>query len=512
MNEPPRTARPKPLRVGAHEIPGRILDLLQQAIIVTDLDGIVSFMNPFAQSLYGWSAIEAVGRNVIDVTVPDLSRDQAIEIMSALRAGRSWTGEFRVKRRDGTPFLAAVTDTPICDPQGRPYAIIGVSSDVTERKRAEDALHASQARFRALADEAPVGIFEMNREGRTIYLNRVGHAILDVPEGAALGAGWRESIHPEDRERVMREWNAAIGGNKVFATEYRLRRANGRSIRVQGYARALRDRSGRVDGYMGVIIDITEKRDLQAQLVVASRLAAIGTLVAGVAREIDTPLAGSLSDQGAALEVAHTARKRLQGPAPLDRDTELQVIESLMGALQHAQQGGQRIGRMVKELSMLAGSSPGRIRVRMFDIVNQGLHWLPAEVAQGTSIQIENVGTQEIRASAGQLEQVVVNLVCNAAKATSSESRGAVVVRIGPGTPGTVRLEVIDRGVGIEPANLARIFEPFFTTRDVGAGVGLGLAVSHAIVTSHGGTLTVESMLGKGSTFRVELPSAVPEA
>jgi signal transduction histidine kinase len=309
----------------------------------------------------------------------------------------------------------------------------------------------------------------------------------------------------------MREWNAAIGGDKVFATEYRLRRANARSIRVQGYARALRGRSGRVEGYMGVIVDITEKRDLQAQLVVASRLAAIGTLVAGVAREIDAPLSGSLSDQGAALEVARAARKRLQGPAPLDRDMELQVIETLIGALQHSQQGGQRIGHIVKELSMLAGSAPGRIRVRMFDVVNQGLHWLPADVAQGTAIQIENVGTQEIRASAGQIEQVVVNLICNAAKATSTGTRGTVVVRIGPGAPGTVRLEVIDRGVGIEPANLARIFEPFFTTRDVGAGVGLGLAVSHAIVTSHGGTLTVESAVGKGSTFRVELPAALLE-
>ena len=359
MIGPLRPAPPTAPRAGAYEIPGRILDLLQQAVIVTDLDGIVSFMNPFAQRLYGWSAIEAVGRNVVDVTVPDISRDQAVEIMSALRAGHSWTGEFQVKRRDGTPFLAAVTDTPICDQQGRPYAIIGVSSNVTERKRAEDSLYASQARFRALADEAPVGIFEMDREGRTTYLNRMGYAILDMSVGAPLGAGWRESIHPEDRERVMREWHAAIGSDRVFATEYRLRRANARSTRIQGYARALRDRSGRVEGYMGVVIDITEKRDLQAQLVVASRLAAVGTLVGGVAREIDTPLSGSLSNQVAALEVAREARKRLQGSGPIDRSTELQVIEEMIGALTHAQEGGEKSSASSRSCRCWRATRPG---------------------------------------------------------------------------------------------------------------------------------------------------------
>jgi two-component system NtrC family sensor kinase len=142
--------------------------------------------------------------------------------------------------------------------------------------------------------------------------------------------------------------------------------------------------------------------------------------------------------------------------------------------------------------------------------VNQGLHWLPADVAQGTSIKIENVGTQEIRASAGQIEQVVVNLICNAAKATSTGTRGTVVVRIGPGAPGQARLEVVDRGAGIPPAILDRIFEPFFTTRPVGKGKGpgLGLALSHAIATAHGGTLTAESTPGQGSTFRLELPAA----
>jgi signal transduction histidine kinase len=106
----------------------------------------------------------------------------------------------------------------------------------------------------------------------------------------------------------------------------------------------------------------------------------------------------------------------------------------------------------------------------------------------------------------------VVNLVTNASLAIPQGQPGEIAIRVGPGTGGRVRLEVADNGQGIAPEILTRIFEPYFTTRDAGKGTGLGLAISHAIVTSHGGTLTVESEVGRGSKFRVELPAATAEA
>jgi two-component system NtrC family sensor kinase len=111
-----------------------------------------------------------------------------------------------------------------------------------------------------------------------------------------------------------------------------------------------------------------------------------------------------------------------------------------------------------------------------------------------------------VHASAGQLEQVVVNLVTNAAFSIPDGSRGKVTIRIFTSEAGWAVLEVRDDGKGIEPAILERIFDPFFTTREVGQGMGLGLPICHAIVTAHGGSLTVESLPGQGSTFRVELP------
>jgi len=126
---------------------------------------------------------------------------------------------------------------------------------------------------------------------------------------------------------------------------------------------------------------------------------------------------------------------------------------------------------------------------------------------------VENAGAPDVIASSGQIEQILVNLVTNAAKATHEGQRGVVVVRVGPGQPGMARVEVIDHGIGIDPAIRDYIFDPFFTTRPAGPtrGTGLGLAICQSIATAHGGSLTFESEAGKGSTFRLELPAA-PDA
>ena len=142
------------------------------------------------------------------------------------------------------------------------------------------------------------------------------------------------------------------------------------------------------------------------------------------------------------------------------------------------------------------------------------MRWLPSSVHTRATVSVEDLGAPDVKASRGQLEQVLVNLLTNAAKATRPGAKGTILIRILAGSPVTTRLEVVDHGTGIDPANLSRIFDPFFTTRPAGErrGTGLGLSICHAIITDHGGTITVESEVGKGSTFRVELPVATEEA
>jgi signal transduction histidine kinase len=279
--------------------------------------------------------------------------------------------------------------------------------------------------------------------------------------------------------------------------------------------------AGGVDLVVSTFTDITaakeveaESRAIQARLENSARLASLGTLVAGLAHEINNPLAAEIAGAGVAMEITREARARLQAVAPYDTEAELRALDQVIDALTDAQEGGQRIAQIVKDMAAVARPEAGRARVRLADVVNDAIRWVPAPLLEASKVEVVDLGSPEVMASAGQIQQVVVNLLTNAVKARAPGAAGGVVLRIGAGGSGQAFLEVTDDGVGIDPSIRERIFEPFFTTRPVGEGrgTGLGLAVSQAIAASHGGTLTVQSEVGKGSTFRVELPAAPVEA
>jgi signal transduction histidine kinase len=270
----------------------------------------------------------------------------------------------------------------------------------------------------------------------------------------------------------------------------------------------VRDEAGAVAMGLLVTEDVTERRALQAKLAVSARLAAMGTLVAGVAHEINNPLTGQLAEQGLALEELQELARHLDGDGPLDRGDLRRRVGDVMDSLRDAQAGGQRIAAIVRDLSLFGRPDPRRTRVRLLDVVEDALRWVPASIQGSATIQVENGDAPDVVVSSGQIAQVVVNLVTNGAKASPPGRRGVVRVRLSRGAGGTARLEVADVGTGIPPEVMSRIFDPFFTTRTVGQGMGLGLPICHAIVTAHGGTITAESTPGSGATFLVELPAA----
>ena len=416
--------------------------------------------------------------------------------------------EYRVTTKDGDVRSMLISGVPV----GENLLVTFV--DITERKQAEEALRQSERRFRLLAQELPVGIFQAGPDGRLAFVNPAWCSLTGLTEEEAFGPDPGKALHPEDREWITREWWGAIHAGKSFTAEYRNRLPDGKLVWVRSFATPIRDGAGAVSGYVGALVDITEPRALQAQLALSSRLAAMGTLVAGVAHEVNNPLAAEMADQGIAIELTREVRDRIQGSEPIDRPAEARLLGDAIEALEEAQESGWRIARIVKNLTTFGRPDPRRRRVRLSDVVAEAMRWLPASVAQAAQVIVEDAGAPDVVASSGQLEQVVVNLVTNAAKAMPEGKRGRVVIRMGTGAPGMSRLEVIDEGRGIEPAILDRIFEPFFTTRPAGTGrgMGLGLAICHAIVTTHGGTLAVASTPGKGSTFCMDLPVAPPEA
>lgn len=472
------------------------------------LDGRPIRVNRTLCEMVGYPEQELLALDWRELTHPDDVEATARQIQRAIttpqEAGRL---EKRYIRKDGYVIWADVSTRAVLA-GGKVQHFISAVVDVTGRRRTEDALRESEVRFRTLAKSAPVGIFQTDGAGRNVFLNTEGERITGLTAEQARDSGWTKHLHPADRERVFREWVGAAQAGRDFSSEYRFVVPGAGERWVRGYGSALKDQSGAISGYVGVVVDVTEARVAQAQLQVASRLAALGTLVAGIAHEINNPLAGALGGEGLAAETLRELRGRALRGDRIESDELVAELDEVLEGLADVDAGMQRISRIVQDLVTFGRSEQRRTRIRLMDAVEQAMRWLPGSTSETVAIRVEDRDAPDVKAALGQMTQVVVNLVGNAAQSMPEDRRGVVTVRVGPGSAGKVRLEVEDDGAGMAPDVMARIFDPFFTTRPVGQGTGLGLAVAHAIVAEHGGTISVTSEVGKGSTFTVELPAA----
>jgi two-component system NtrC family sensor kinase len=246
--------------------------------------------------------------------------------------------------------------------------------------------------------------------------------------------------------------------------------------------------------------EVTQRHRMEAQLRRAQKLEALGRLAAGIAHEINNPLAFVIAN-------LQYVRKAIDLPA---EELARAPLEELSSALAEACVGGDRIKQIVRDLKAFAQPHDESLAVvDVRPVVDFSLKMAAAEIRRRAQLVTRFDEVPAVWAISGRLEQVFVNLLVNAAQAIGpgavEKNQIRVTVRA---LDDDVAVEISDTGVGIPPANLERIFDPFFTTKPVGVGTGLGLSICHSIVTAFGGDLTVESVEGKGSTFRVTLPSA----
>jgi signal transduction histidine kinase len=356
--------------------------------------------------------------------------------------------------------------------------------------------------YREMARNFPNGAINLfDHDLRFLVFGGTQLALKRDPE-SAVGHTLAEILPPEvvaQIEPVHRDALRGVDGRVEVVIE-------GRTLVIR--ARPVRDETGAVIMGIGMSQDVTEQRALRAQVALSSRLASLGTLVAGVAHEVNNPLAGTISSLASAVDEQRALAARIRGERSTDRETLALAADAVVEILLDAQMGAGRISQIVKDLLLFGRPNPMRTRVRLGDVATASMRWLPASVGRAATVQVDDLGAPDVHASSGQLEQVVVNLVTNAAFAIPEGRRGEVSIRIFTSASGGAVLEVKDNGRGIDAATMERIFDPFFTTREVGQGMGLGLPICHVIVSAHGGTLTGVSVVGEGSTFRVELPSS----
>lgn len=430
------------------------------------------------------------------------------KIAAALSVGAQFSAEYRIVRADGVVRWLSDRGSVERDAEGRAVRLIGACVDVTPLKLVERALHDSEDRLREVV-ETIREVFWISDVAKTriLYVSPGYEAVWGQPCATLYNSGtaWIEAVHPEDRDRV---WHAArsqqAGG--TYDETYRVVRPDGSVRWVRDRAYPVRDEHCAVVRIVGAAEDITDRKKFEEQFLRAQRLEAIGTLASGVAHDLNNILAPIFM-------IGPILRPKLADPDDVE----------MLGIVERSAQRGANVVRQLLTFGRGAGGERGPLQMRhlvkeMTAIMRETF---PREI--GITQQLSD-DLWPVTGDATELHQVLMNLCVNARDAMPEGGRLSITARnavfgvehlrahlgVLPGR--FVVLAVNDTGQGIPEEIKPRLFEPFFTTKDIGKGTGLGLSTVMGIVKSHGGFITVESQVGRGTSFLVHLPAAECEA
>jgi two-component system cell cycle sensor histidine kinase/response regulator CckA len=384
-------------------------------------------------------------------------------------------------------------------------------TDPKDKKRGKAApVAAADARLRLLLDAIPDAV-AVHDDGAFAYVNRACVALLALQsQDELLGRDLLEIVHPEDRAAVLADRHAVgESGEPSRRREVRWLRADGAEVTVEVAAQPFE-----LDGRPVVLLiarDLTERQRMQAQLVQADRMASVGALAAGVAHEINNPLAYVVANLGFLAEsLPELARDAAKGSPEL-----VPRITALVHQLAAARQGAERVRVIARDLKTFARADDERRELLdAATVLASTLTMAENEVAHRARLVTDYAYAPKIVANEARLAQVLLNLVINAAQAIpeGSPDDNEIRARTYQDAAGRCVVEISDTGCGMAPEVIGKIFEPFFTMKPKGIGTGLGLSICHGIVTALNGEIVVESVVGIGSTFRVVLPAAARDS
>ncbi|MBZ4415416.1 PAS domain S-box protein [Myxococcus sp. RHSTA-1-4] len=409
--------------------------------------------------------------------------------------------EYRIEPKGSALRWISCKGDVLCDATGAPARVTGTVMDITARKLAEQELQRQSLIFESIYD----GVVITDLGGGIIDWNPSAERMFGRNKSEALGQTLFSVLHPGEADRLTAEVLSGLEKQGRWSGELEFRRKDGNTCWCESVVVPLRDSEGRAIANIMVHRDTTERKQLQAHLVVADRLASVGTLGAGVAHEINNPLAYMMVN----LHLIREGLERLESQAPAA------PIASLQQLVRETTEGAERIATIVRDLKVFArGEQEARLMpVDVRRAVELACKMADNVIRHRARLVTEFEPVAPVEASESRLCQVFLNLLLNAAQAIPEEGTREHEIRvvIRSGERGRVVVEVRDTGVGMTPEVLDRIFDPFFTTKPVGVGTGLGLSICHGIIESMGGSIQAESEPGRGSTFRVVLRAATRE-
>jgi len=508
-----------------------VASAVHDGIIVMDDNGLVTMWNDAATRMFGFGLLDVMGKRLHDIIVPARIRPAHEAALPRFRetgqgpvVGK--TIELVALRKSGEEFPVELS-LAATRLSGRWHAV-GVVRDITERKRADDMLRRSEARLTTILDRMEVGVAIIGMDRRIRWANAAALDLAGVDSLEALSAqpctDWLCNASP-DRCPVLDL------GQRVERSERNLRRHDGHEIPVLKSVFEI-DFDGE-RALLETFVDLRERKQLETELGHARKLEAVGQLAAGIAHEINTPTQ-YVGDSVHFLREAFDAQSRLiakyreaverlraagghddfvQEVEELEEEVDLAYInEAVPGCFDRSFDGIDRISKIVRAMKEFA--HPGQSEKSPADI-NQALA-STLTIARNEYKYVADVETAFgeiplVLCHIGELNQVFLNLLVNAAHAISDVVGGTGnrgVIRVSTAVDGDdVVIEIQDTGSGIPESIRDRVFDPFFTTKEVGRGSGQGLAIARSVVVDkHGGSITFDSVVGEGTTFRIRLP------
>ncbi|MFC3079775.1 PAS domain-containing protein [Phenylobacterium terrae] len=459
--------------------------------------------------------------------------DDRAQVAEIIRRGREEARfepfEYRVLWPDGSVHWLLSRGELILDESGRAVRAVGVNMDVTDRRQAYEHVRQSEARFRALADSAPVLMWLTRKDGRREFANKAYVDFLGESYEDALAFDWRKRLHPDDLDRILAEQRAGEASRRQFALEARYRRADGEYRWIRSISQPRYAPSGEFEGFIGIGFDLSdakraeadlkrinelladrvqaalaERDQAEAALRRAQKLEAVGQLTGGVAHDFNNLLTVIIG----ALDLIQRH--------PGDAARRERMLEAALGAARR----GERLTNQLLSFARRQALKPQLMCID--DLLSESEPLLRRAVGEAVSLVVEpNAPGAVALIDPSQFEAALMNLVVNARDAVTSG--GAIRVETQPCRLDLCQVEEVeagdyvcvvvhDTGVGMSPEVLGRVFEPFFTTKEVGKGTGLGLSQVYGFARQSGGGVAIESAVGQGSTVRLYLPRSANAA
>ncbi len=454
------------------------------AIYMCDLDGLVYQINSGFERMFGLRGAEIIGEKIERIIPDELVLDEQERIKEVWASNWEYNCIDTIrKHRDGRLLYVNLTLAPVHDSNGYLVGLVGTARDVTIRKRMEEALRQSEAKYRLITENMSDLIGVSDLEGVLEYASPSFQEVTGYSPELLVGVAPFILFHPDDIAKMKQVLAAVVVEKQPFRIQFRIRHRDGHLLLIDANNAPVLNEAGEVEGVVIVGRDITERAKTEELLRKSDKLSVVGELAAGVAHEIRNPLT-SIKGFVQLLQARDSNRAHYYDIMRSELD---------------------RIEFIINEFLVLA--KPQAIRYQQTDVRSllQSIAVLLDTQAILNNVQIRIESEQHlplIECEENRLKQVFVNVMKNAMEAM--QEGGQLLVEVIKEHEDRVLLRFSDTGCGISESRLSKLGEPFYTTKE--KGTGLGLLVSYKIIEEHHGTISVQSAVGKGTVVEIRLP------